>query len=162
MIELYHGSTVAVHEPKILTPTRTLDFGKGFYTTTDFNQAKKWALNKKKIEKSENAVVSVFSVDDDFLKKQDFKILNFNKADESWLDFIIANRSDINFTHNYDIIKGAVANDRVYASLNAFENGFMDKATLLKELKTWVYVNQVSFHTQRALELLTFEREILV
>lgn len=161
MIELYHGSTVAVHEPKILTPTRTLDFGKGFYTTTDFNQAKKWALNKKKIEKSENAVVSVFSVDDDFLEKQDFKILNFKKADESWLDFIIANRSDINFTHNYDIIKGAVANDRVYASLNAFENGFMDKATLLKELKTWVYVNQVSFHTQRSLELLIFKKEVL-
>lgn len=119
-------------------------------------------MNKKKIEKSENAVVSVFSVDNDFLKKQDFKILNFNKADESWLDFIIANRSDIKFTHNYDIIKGAVANDRVYASLNAFENGFMDKATLLKELKTWVYVNQVSFRSQRALELLTFEKEILV
>lgn len=162
MIELYHGSTVAIHEPKILTPTRTLDFGKGIYTTTDFNQAKKWAFNKKKIEKSENAVVSVFSVDNDFLKKQDFKILNFMKADESWLDFIIANRSDIKFTHNYDIIKGAVANDRVYASLNAFENGFMDKATLLKELKTWIYVNQVSFHTKRALELLTFEKEILV
>lgn len=39
MIELYHGSTLAVHEPKILTPSRTLDFGKGFYTTTDFEQA---------------------------------------------------------------------------------------------------------------------------
>lgn len=162
MIELYHGSTLAVHEPKILTPSRTLDFGKGFYTTTDFEQAKKWALNKKRIEKSENAVVSVFTVGDDFLERQDFKILNFRKADETWLDFIIANRSDINFTHNYDIIKGAVANDRVYASLNAFENGFMDKNNLLKELKTWVYVNQVSFHTQQALDLLSFEKEILV
>lgn len=115
MIELYHGSTVAVQKPKILSPTRTLDFGKGFYTTTDFNQAKKWAQNKKKIEKSESAVVSVFSIDDDFLENRDFKILNFKKADGKWLDFIIVNRSDINFSHNYDIIKGAVANDRVYA-----------------------------------------------
>ena len=47
-MKLYHGSIVAVHEPKILTPARTLDFGKGFYTTTDFEQAKKWVQNKKR------------------------------------------------------------------------------------------------------------------
>ena len=49
-MKLYHGSIVAVHEPKILTPARTLDFGKGFYTTTDFEQAKKWVQNKKRNE----------------------------------------------------------------------------------------------------------------
>ena len=161
-MKLYHGSIVAVHEPKILNPDRTLDFGKGFYTTTDFEQAKKWAQNKKRIEKSENSVVSVFVVADDFLENKDFKIMNFIKANEKWLDFIIANRTDINFTHNYDIIKGAVADDKVYASLNAFENGFMDKAVLLKELKTWLYVNQISFHTQRALKLLSFEKEVVI
>ena len=141
-MKLYHGSIVAVHEPKILNPDRTLDFGKGFYTTTDFEQAKKWAQNKKRNEKSENAVVSLFDVSDDFLENPDFKIMNF--------------------THNYDIVKGAVADDKVYASLNAFENGFMDKAVLLKELKTWLYVNQISFHTQRALKLLSFEKVVFV
>lgn len=161
-MKLYHGSIVAVHEPKILNPDRTLDFGKGFYTTTDFEQAKKWAQNKKKNEKSENAVVNFFNVSDDFLENPDFKIMNFIKADEKWLDFIIANRTNMNFTHNYDIVKGAVADDKVYASLNAFENGFMDKAVLLKELKTWLYVNQISFHTQRALKLLSFEKETFV
>ena len=89
-MKLYHGSSVAVHEPKILIPGRTLDFGKGFYTTTDFEQAKKWAQNKKRIEKSENSIVSVFVVDDDFLENKDFKIMNFIKANEKWLDFIIA------------------------------------------------------------------------
>lgn len=81
-MKLYHGSIVAVHEPKILNPDRTLDFGKGFYTTTDFEQAKKWAQNKKRIEKSENSVVSVFVVADDFLENKDFKIMNFTKANE--------------------------------------------------------------------------------
>ena len=38
--------------------------------------------------------------------------MNFIKADEKWLDFIIANRTNINFTHNYDIVKGAVADDK--------------------------------------------------
>ena len=39
-INLYHGSLEIVEFPKILKPNRTLDYGKGFYTTTDFNQAK--------------------------------------------------------------------------------------------------------------------------
>lgn len=90
------------------------------------------------------------------------KILNFEKADEKWLDFVIANRTEKSFTFDYDIVKGAVANDRVFASLNAFESGFMDKSTLLKELRTWVYVDQFLFHTERALEYLTFVKAVRV
>ena len=33
-MKVYHGSLVKVEHPKILTPSRTLDYGKGFYTTT--------------------------------------------------------------------------------------------------------------------------------
>ena len=37
---LYHGSHVEVRNPQLLQNQRELDFGKGFYTTTDFEQAK--------------------------------------------------------------------------------------------------------------------------
>ena len=161
-MQIYHGGFMEISEPKILKPNHSMDLGTGFYTTTSFEQAKKWVQNKKRNEKSENAVVTLFSINDDFLENPDFKIMNFIKADEKWLDFIIANRTNMNFSHNYDIVKGAVADDKVYASLNAFENGFMDKAVLLKELKIWLYVNQISFHTQRALKLLSFEKEVFV
>ena len=80
---------------------------------------------------------------------------------EEWLDFIMSNRLNFDFSHNFDIVKGAVANDRVYASLNAFENGFMEKSTLLKELRTWVFVDQILFHTEKSLKLLSFNKEIL-
>lgn len=43
---LYHGSNVEVREPKLLKIQRDLDFGKGFYTTSDFEQARTWALRK--------------------------------------------------------------------------------------------------------------------
>ncbi len=36
---IYHGSNVVVERPVLLTPKRTLDFGAGFYTTTNKNQA---------------------------------------------------------------------------------------------------------------------------
>lgn len=36
---LYHGSNVEVNAPKILVPNHALDFGPGFYTTLNRNQA---------------------------------------------------------------------------------------------------------------------------
>ena len=45
-MKLYHGSLDKVEEPKIIIPTRTLDYGAGFYTTTSFNQAVKWVERK--------------------------------------------------------------------------------------------------------------------
>ncbi len=42
---LYHGSLEKVEKPAILEPNRTMDYGKGFYTTTSKDQADKWAEN---------------------------------------------------------------------------------------------------------------------
>ena len=36
---LYHGSNVIVSEPKLIEQNRFLDFGFGFYTTTNKTQA---------------------------------------------------------------------------------------------------------------------------
>ena len=43
MITLYHGSNVEVRKPQILMTNRTLDFGSGFYTTTNLVQATDFA-----------------------------------------------------------------------------------------------------------------------
>ena len=40
---LYHGSNLAVERPRLLARTRALDFGAGFYLTTDPDQAARWA-----------------------------------------------------------------------------------------------------------------------
>ena len=36
---LYHGSNIEVKEPKIIKSKRLLDFGTGFYLTSDYEQA---------------------------------------------------------------------------------------------------------------------------
>lgn len=46
-MKLYHGSNVQVREPKILESVRTLDFGTGFYLTSDYEQAKKEDMMNK-------------------------------------------------------------------------------------------------------------------
>ena len=38
---LYHGSNVEVNDSKLIPTKRLLDFGAGFYLTSDFEQAKK-------------------------------------------------------------------------------------------------------------------------
>ena len=63
-MRLFHGSTVTVKRPNIQKGRKATDFGKGFYTTTNFEQAKKWALLKKNREQSEKAIVSVYEVPD--------------------------------------------------------------------------------------------------
>ena len=41
---LYHGSNIEVSKPEILKSKRLLDFGTGFYLTSDLEQARKWAI----------------------------------------------------------------------------------------------------------------------
>ena len=80
----------------------------------------------------------------------------FVNPDEAWLDFVVSNRRDINYSYDYDIVTGAVANDNVYASLNLYESGFIGKDELIKELMVWKYVDQICFHTERSLDYLKF------
>ena len=53
-MKLYHGSTVVVKQPNIRIGRKNTDFGKGFYTTTDIEQAKKWSGIKKQREEENN------------------------------------------------------------------------------------------------------------
>lgn len=46
-MQIYHGGFMEIEVSKILKPSHVMDFGTGFYTTTSFEQAKKWSLKKK-------------------------------------------------------------------------------------------------------------------
>ncbi|HEX9025722.1 MAG TPA: DUF3990 domain-containing protein [Clostridium sp.] len=153
---LYHGSDVVVDNPKIIKSNRTLDFGNGFYTTTSKEQACKWASIKKNREQSENGILNIYDISDQILNKETLKVLRFTSATEEWLNFVIDNRMKLNYKHDFDIVQGPVADDRVYACLNAFENRFMDVEAAIRELRTYKLADQISFHTQQVISLLKF------
>ena len=46
-LKVYHGSTFIVEKPSLEILNYRTDFGKGFYTTTDINQARRWTKIKK-------------------------------------------------------------------------------------------------------------------
>lgn len=68
----------------------------------------------------------------------------------------MANRVQKNFTHDYDIVYGPVANDHVYTAFALYEGNVISKQTLITELKTYKLVDQYLFHTEQALESITF------
>ncbi len=152
-MKLYHGSLVVVENPKILDSNRTLDFGKGFYTTTSYEQAANW-VKRKLNEATKEGFVSAYWLDLSY--GEDLKVLKFESPNDEWIDFVMANRTQRGFTHDYDIVIGPVANDRVYASFALYESGVFDKQELIKTLKTYKLVDQVLFHTEKALTKLSF------
>ena len=84
------------------------------------------------------------------------KALTFRQPTEEWVDFVMLNRRQRGFTHDYDIVYGPVANDRVYAAFALYEGGLIDKQTLIAELKAYKLVDQYLFHTEQSLCLLKF------
>ena len=163
MTQLYHGSLEIVTKPEIRVSNRTLDYGNGFYTTTNYNQAEKWVLrHKNSKENISKAYVNIYEIDMNIVKSSN--TLWFNSPTEEWVDFVYANRNDRYFSHEFDFVYGPVANDKVYAAFALFEAGILNKQDLIKELKTYTLVDQLLFHTETALKQLTFleSKEIIL
>lgn len=153
-MKLYHGSIEEVRNPEIRIPNRTLDYGNGFYTTTSYNQAKEWVQRKITENNTNHGFVNIFEFDESML--QQLNCLIFNSPSEEWLDFVMNNRTKKGFNHQYDIVYGPVANDRVYAAFTLYESGLLNKENLIGELKTYKLVDQYLFHTEKSLQALKF------
>ena len=154
MSKVYHGSIEEVRNPEIRQPNRSLDYGSGFYTTTSYEQAKKWVERRMKDKGVSVGYLNVYELDDEVIN--DMKSLFFEKPTEEWVNFVMKNRTEREFTHDYDIVYGPVANDRVYFQFGLYESGAISVDTLIRELKTYKLVDQYLFHTEKALTALHF------
>ena len=138
----------------ILPSNRTLDYGNGFYTTTSERQAKEWVERRMRERHAKQGYVNIYEFDKEELPV--LKSLIFEEPNKEWAEFVMANRTQRGFTHDYDVVYGPVANDRVYLQFGLFEAGAISIDTLIRELKTYKLVNQYLFHTEKALTALHF------
>ena len=160
MIRLYHGSTVAVRKPSLRPGRPNADFGKGFYTTSNLEQAVRWAHIKQEREEAERAVVSIYEFDESLLENPDVKIRQFTGADEPWLYFVADCRKSR--PHEFDLVQGPVANDKVFTTVNLFESGVLSAEAAILQLKAYKTYDQLSFHTDRVIKTLNFVESIEV
>lgn len=156
---LYHGSTVIVEKPEIRKIDTFLDFGTGFYTTTSYSQAVRWAQIKMRRENVDIGYVSVYEFDIDAAKAQ-ADIIFFKKADMEWLNFVVGNRKGVEQYKAIDMHIGPVADDNVYRSIRLFETGVLDGDETVKRLKTEKLQDQWTFHNNKILSYLTFTQYI--
>ena len=76
---VYHGSNVKVENPKLNNNTRPLDFGKGFYVTENYEQAKAWAI-KKADRFGGNSVITKYEIN-----LENLRLKEFGHIDKEWL-----------------------------------------------------------------------------
>ena len=151
---LYHGSNMVVEKPRLIEQNRFLDFGYGFYTTTNKAQAENFA-QKVLVRRGGTPTVNVYEIDDD-IGNELLKIQRFNAPDEEWLVFVYAHRNGMYEGEQYDLIIGAVANDDVYRTLQVYSTGLLTKEQALEALKIKKLFDQYVFATNEAISLLKF------
>lgn len=147
MLTLYHGSTQIVDKPEIRTHKYHKDFYWGFYCTQIEAQAVRWATRRGR-----SGVVNVYS----FERDASLRILRFEEMDEAWLDFIAACRTG--HPHDYDVVEGPMADDAVFNYVQSFLDGEISRAAFWELVKFKHPTHQISFHTEKALQYLKFER----
>jgi len=147
---IYHGSTVLVEKPEIRTGETFLDFGAGFYTTTSYEQAERWARIKMRREQKALGYVSIYEFDYESAKAE-ADIRKFDTADMEWLIFVVNNRRGMPCSEPTDMHIGPVADDNVYQSIRFFETGILNAEETVSRLKTEVLHDQWTFHTEKIL-----------
>ena len=153
-MKIYHGSIEKVESPEIRESNRTLDYGQGFYITTSYEQAEAWVRRRMNEKRTSRGYVCVYELNEAALES--LKTLIFEQPTEEWVDFVMKNRTQKGYVHEFDIVYGPVANDRVYAAFALYEGGLINKQALIAELKAYKLVDQYLFHTAKALQALTF------
>ena len=151
-MKLYHGSTEIVVKPQIVEPNRALDFGRGFYTTSDINQARRWVKLRLNNYNLSVGYINIY----EYKYQNKLKLRTFRSANESWIDFVHKNRVLIEYAQGYDVVRGPGAKDYVYLIFNLYESGIIDKSELIKRMKTYKLADQILFHTEISLDSLSF------
>lgn len=152
---LYHGSNLTVAEPKLVVQNRFLDFGFGFYTTTNKIQAIGFADKVTKRRKDGVPTVSIYEIDEEKAFAE-CTVLHFDAPNEAWLDFVSENRSGNYEGPDYDFIFGPVANDDVYTTFTLYTAGVLSKEQTIQTLKVKKLYNQLVLTSPKALSYLKF------
>jgi hypothetical protein len=126
----------------------------GFYLTSDFEQAKKWAIRTTNRREEGIPTISVFHSADSELKTLD--VLVFETANKDWLKYISANRTGTLTEDLHDIVIGPVANDQAIRTINNYLKGYLTEDIAIQLLLPQNLKDQYNFKTEKALSFLQF------
>lgn len=152
---LYHGTNQDFSEIDIRKSKPNKDFGQGFYLSREYSQAMDMA--KTKVEQLETGTPTVQTYEADESQMEGLRVLRFDDYSEDWAKFILLNRNNSTPmpAHDYDIVIGPIANDRVGVQLWKYETQAIDLPTLVHNLRNMKGITfQYYFGTDRAIKIL--------
>lgn len=147
MITVYHGSNMEIPKPSLDYGRADTDFGSGFYVTDDYAMAEKWACRKGV------SVINKYQLDISELNGFEFDL------DENWLNFVVSNRNSETpafDTKGYDYLCGATADDKLFSTIEMYENGIISQDTAIEALNCMKVGKQICIKTQKGLENLHY------
>ncbi len=155
-MHLYHGSNMVVDDIDLSKSRPNKDFGRGFYLSADIQQA--WRMGEfKSITEGGEPVMNTFVFDEQVLASGELEVKIFEGYTREWADFIFLNRNNKTDcpAHDYDIVYGPIANDRVGVQIGKYEAGDISLDQFLENLKYMKGVTfQYYFGTERAISKL--------
>ncbi len=127
-MRLYHTSNVTVKQPDAFHSRDFLDFGKGFYLTSIYDQAVKYG--QRFIRRQQKAWLNIYEFESELTE---WKVLKFDSYNLEWLDFVAKCRSGKDDS-DYDIVIGGIANDKVIRTLDRYFLGELSAEETIGQL----------------------------
>ena len=153
---LYHGTNIHFEEIDLSKSNTNKDFGKGFYLSDCREQAMEMAAFKVSFLGGE-IIINEYDVPDNILQCGELNIKIFKEYSEEWAKFVFENRDNSTDVpcHNYDIVYGPIANDRVGVQIRKFQNGLISFEEFLNKIRYMKGITfQYFFGTEKAISKL--------
>ncbi len=154
-MKLYHGSNMVVEKPEVNAGRRALDFGVGFYLTSNREQAERWARAVARRRQSGDAILNCFEVDEGNFGL--LKVLEFSGPNSDWLDFVVSNRKGSSERLAFDLVIGPVANDSTMPVIDDYMDGRYTKEEAIVRLLPQKLTDQYVFVSEKSLSILVFK-----
>lgn len=129
-MKLYHSSNSVVENPDIQHSRNYLDFGRGFYLTSLYEQAVRYAQRFKR--RGQPSWLNTYELLE--YSEQQWNVKQFDTYDREWLDFVAQCR-DGKGVGDYDLVIGGIANDRVFMTLDRYFTGEISQEEALGLLR---------------------------
>ncbi len=151
-MKLYHGSNVRVEKIDLSKSRPAKDFGRAFYLSSEKEQAVEMAQFKVETFGGD-VVVNCFEFDESSLDT--LKFLCFESYTEDWAKFVLANRNSADMLHDFDVVYGPIANDKIGRQIFNLQAGYINFDTFINRIQYSKGITfQWAFCTERAIKLL--------
>jgi hypothetical protein len=144
-----------VEKPEVNAGRRALDFGVGFYLTSNRDQAVRWAKSVARRRQNGLSTLNCFEFDES--KLAGMTIRRFEGPNSDWLDFIVSNRKGTSELSSFDLVIGPVANDSTMPVIDDYMDGRYTKEEAIARLLPQKLTDQYVFASEKSLSSLSFK-----